>query len=176
MFVRFLIAVVIVFGAATGAFAQAQPAQKSTVTAVTPTPDDRARQWLVLVDDKNYAQSWSEAGKAFQNEILAVGFAMLPAPGMRPGAMMQFVGEYGAYCLREIRLQILVADIKPKHDLMRIVGCAVDAESRDDDIRHIHHDNVDVAVEQYAASLCRLAEHSVQALAERRREKRRSPP
>ena len=43
------------------------PAKKSTITAATPTPDDRARQWLVLVDDKNYAQSWSEAGKAFQN-------------------------------------------------------------------------------------------------------------
>ena len=116
------------------------------------------------------------AGKAFQNEILAVGFWVLAAAGMRPGAMVQFMPQYGTYCLGEIRLQILVADIKAKHDRMRIVGCAVDAESRDDDIRHIHHDNVDVAVEQYAASLCRLAEHSVQALAERRREKRRSPP
>ena len=49
------------------AFAQAAvPTKKSTITAVTPTPDDRARQWLVLVDDKNYAQSWSEAAKAFQ--------------------------------------------------------------------------------------------------------------
>lgn len=67
MFVRFFIAAMIILGAATGALAQAQPAQKSTVTAVTPTPDDRARQWLVLVDDKNYAQSWSQAGKAFQN-------------------------------------------------------------------------------------------------------------
>ena len=67
MFVRFLVAVIILCGVATGACAQAQPAQKSTVTAVTPTPDDRARQWLVLVDDKNYAQSWSQAGKAFQN-------------------------------------------------------------------------------------------------------------
>jgi hypothetical protein len=42
------------------------PAKKSTVTAATPTPDDRARQWLILVDDKNYAQSWSDAGKTFQ--------------------------------------------------------------------------------------------------------------
>jgi hypothetical protein len=42
------------------------PARKSTVTAAMPTPDDRARQWLVLVDDKDYAKSWSEAGKAFQ--------------------------------------------------------------------------------------------------------------
>ena len=49
------------------------PAPKSTITGpktitgATPAPDDRAKQWLVLVDDKNYAQSWSEAGKAFQN-------------------------------------------------------------------------------------------------------------
>jgi len=51
------------------------PAKKSTVTAATPTPDDRARQWLVLVDDKNYAQSWSQAGKAFQNKQKAEAWA-----------------------------------------------------------------------------------------------------
>ena len=66
MLVRLAIAILALFGAATGALAQAAPAKESTVTAVTPTPDDRARQWLVLVDDKNYAQSWSEASKAFQ--------------------------------------------------------------------------------------------------------------
>ena len=67
MFIRPVFAILLVFGAATGALAQAAPTKASTVTAVTPTPDDRARQWLVLVDDKNYAQSWSEASKAFQN-------------------------------------------------------------------------------------------------------------
>jgi hypothetical protein len=67
MFLRLVIAVMVFIGPATGALAQAAPAKQSTVTAVTPTPDDRARQWLVLVDDKNYAQSWSEASKAFQN-------------------------------------------------------------------------------------------------------------
>ena len=51
------------------------PAKKSTVTAATPTPDDRARQWLVLVDDKNYTQSWSQAGKAFQNKQKADAWA-----------------------------------------------------------------------------------------------------
>src|SRR5471032_903293 len=66
MFLRSLLVGLLLFGAATPAFAQAAPAKKSTITAVTPTPDDRARQWLVLVDDKNYAQSWSEAAKAFQ--------------------------------------------------------------------------------------------------------------
>lgn len=45
---------------------QAAPARPSQVPAVTPTPDDRAREWLVLVDDKNYAQSWNQAAKTFQ--------------------------------------------------------------------------------------------------------------
>src|SRR5277367_215683 len=67
MFTRPVFAILLVFAAATGALAQAAPTKPSTITAVTPAPDDRARQWLVLVDDKNYAQSWSEAGKAFQN-------------------------------------------------------------------------------------------------------------
>ncbi len=67
MFVRSIIAALILFGAATPAFSQAAPAKKSTITAATPTPDDRARQWLVLVDDKNYSQSWSDAAKSFQN-------------------------------------------------------------------------------------------------------------
>ena len=64
--IRPVIAALFLFCAATPAFSQAAPAKKSTVTAVTPTPDDRARQWLILVDDKNYSQSWSEAAKAFQ--------------------------------------------------------------------------------------------------------------
>jgi hypothetical protein len=72
MFARLLIASLLLLGAPIQvsiehAWAQAAPAKPSTVTAVTPTPDDRARQWLVLVDDKNYAQSWSEASKAFRS-------------------------------------------------------------------------------------------------------------
>jgi Protein of unknown function (DUF4019) len=62
-----LVASLLLLGPPTQALAQAGPAKPSTVTAVTPTPDDRARQWLVLVDDKNYAQSWNEASKAFQS-------------------------------------------------------------------------------------------------------------
>lgn len=61
------------------------PAKKSTVTAATPTPDDRARQWLVLVDDKNYAQSWSQAGKAFQAKQKADAWAA--AAGDKRGAL-----------------------------------------------------------------------------------------
>ena len=61
-------ALAILIAAAAPAFSQAVPVSKSTVTAAMPTPDDRARQWLILVDDKNYTQSWSQAGKTFQNK------------------------------------------------------------------------------------------------------------
>ena len=67
MFVRTAIALLMIASAAP-AYAQAVPAKKSTVTAAMPTPDDRARQWLVLVDDKNYAQSWSDASRSFQGK------------------------------------------------------------------------------------------------------------
>jgi hypothetical protein len=33
-------------------------------TAMTPTPDDRAKQWLSLVDDKNYADAYKQMGAA----------------------------------------------------------------------------------------------------------------
>jgi Protein of unknown function (DUF4019) len=84
MFIRALLAALLILG--TPALAQRQkdkvapptgapaPPVKNTtitgsktITGATPAPDDRAKQWLVLVDDKNYAQSWSESGKAFQN-------------------------------------------------------------------------------------------------------------
>jgi len=29
-------------------------------TAMTPTPDERAKQWLVLIDDKNYADAYGQ--------------------------------------------------------------------------------------------------------------------
>lgn len=67
MFARVVLALLMVCSAATSVLAQAGPAKISTFTAVIPTPDERARQWLVLLDDKNYAQSWSQASKSFQN-------------------------------------------------------------------------------------------------------------
>ncbi len=66
MFVRPIFAAILLCIAAGPAFSQAAPAKPFQVTAVTPTPDDRAREWLVLVDDKNYPQSWNQAAKAFQ--------------------------------------------------------------------------------------------------------------
>ena len=66
MFFRFAVIALLLFGAAVPAAAQSAPARRVPVSGATPAPDDRARQWLVLVDDKNFAQSWKDAGKAFQ--------------------------------------------------------------------------------------------------------------
>jgi hypothetical protein len=64
------------------ALAQAQ--RRPVISAAVPTPDDRARAWLVLVDDKNYAQSWSEAGKAFQNRRKSDAWASEEAAKREP--------------------------------------------------------------------------------------------
>ena len=37
------------------------PAQQ----AAQPSPDDRARQWLTLMDNGNYAQAWNDAAPVF---------------------------------------------------------------------------------------------------------------
>ncbi len=63
MIARCLLAFALIFTTAVPAFSQA-PARR--ISGAVPAPDDRARQWLVLVDDKNYTQSWSEAGAAFK--------------------------------------------------------------------------------------------------------------
>jgi Protein of unknown function (DUF4019) len=40
-------------------------------TAMTPTPDDRAKQWLTLVDDQNYADSYKQMGAVARDKISA---------------------------------------------------------------------------------------------------------
>ena len=75
MFLRFAVIALLIFGAAAPAVAQSAPARRAPISAATPAPDDRARQWLVLVDDKNFAQSWKDAGKAFQNRQTADAWA-----------------------------------------------------------------------------------------------------
>lgn len=73
MIFRSTIAALLVLCAATPAFSQAS--RRPVITASTPTPDDRARQWLVLVDDKNYSSSWMQSAKAFQGRQKADAWA-----------------------------------------------------------------------------------------------------
>ena len=92
MFARPTLAVLLV---ATPALAQpAAPVKASTVTAATPSPDDRARQWLVLIDDRNYAQGRSTAAKAFQNRGSADAWAARMAAERE---------SYGAVASRDLK-------------------------------------------------------------------------
>ena len=84
MFARSIIAALLLFGAAVPAYSQAASAKKPAITAATPAPDDRARQWLILVDDQNYPQSWNEAAKAFQNRQKADAWATAAATTRAP--------------------------------------------------------------------------------------------
>jgi hypothetical protein len=57
-------------------------------TAMTPTPDDRAKQWLALVDDSNYAEAWKQAGPYLRAHQSADAFlAAVGAKRMPMGAM-----------------------------------------------------------------------------------------
>lgn len=74
MIARCLIAFALIFASAAPALAQ-KPSPAKRISGTVPVPDDRARQWLVLVDDKNYAQSWGEAGAAFKGKQKADAWA-----------------------------------------------------------------------------------------------------
>jgi hypothetical protein len=86
MIIRFCLTALLVIAAPSAIFAQ--PTKKSTVTAAMPAPNDRARHWLTLVDDKNYAQSWNEAGAAFKARQTADAWTKSAADTRGPlGAM-----------------------------------------------------------------------------------------
>jgi hypothetical protein len=74
MIARCLVVLTLIFTIAAPALAQS-PSPARRISGTVPAPDDRARQWLVLVDDKNYAQSWTEAGAAFKAKQRADAWA-----------------------------------------------------------------------------------------------------
>ncbi|HEY4076269.1 MAG TPA: DUF4019 domain-containing protein [Rhizomicrobium sp.] len=51
--------------AAAPAWAQATNAP----TAMTPSPDDRARQWLTLLDDQNYADAYTQMAATARGKV-----------------------------------------------------------------------------------------------------------
>lgn len=84
MVARILLAAFMTVVAAAPGLAQGAPKSSPVITAVVPTPDDRARQWLVLVDDKNYAQSWAEASPAFKAKRTKEAWAKMAAAMRAP--------------------------------------------------------------------------------------------
>lgn len=51
--------------------AWAQAAGPGAATAMTPSPDDRARQWLTLLDDRNYADAYKQMASSAREKISA---------------------------------------------------------------------------------------------------------
>jgi hypothetical protein len=76
-----------------GALAQgAQPPPASgavgPATALTPSPDARAKQWLTLLDDKNYADAYKQMGTAAQGKIASGAWTQKQVTTREPlGAM-----------------------------------------------------------------------------------------
>ena len=44
-------------------------------TSMTPSPDVRAKQWLTLVDDKNYTDAYKQTGAAAQGKTAPAAWA-----------------------------------------------------------------------------------------------------
>jgi hypothetical protein len=44
-------------------------------TAMTPSPDDRAKQWLTLIDDQNYADAYKQMGAIARGKVSEQDFA-----------------------------------------------------------------------------------------------------
>ena len=53
------------------AFTSVVSAQTATPNAAQPTPDDRARQWLTLIDDSNYTAGIAQMGPATRKDDIA---------------------------------------------------------------------------------------------------------
>lgn len=57
--------------------------------AAQPTPDDRARQWLTLLDNANYTQAWTDAGPGLRDSNKNGAWAADTAKQREPlGAMV----------------------------------------------------------------------------------------
>lgn len=47
------------------------PALAAPATSMTTSPDDRAKQWMTLIDDQNYADAYQQMGAVARGKIAA---------------------------------------------------------------------------------------------------------
>ena len=59
--------IAVIFVALFAAAASAAPVRLSQFSPGKATPDERARQWLTLLDDGDYGRSWQESGNALRS-------------------------------------------------------------------------------------------------------------
>jgi hypothetical protein len=77
--------------------AWAQTAAGSS-TAMTPTPDDRAKQWLTVFDDQNYADAYKQMGAVARDKASEQNFAE------KVGGVRAPLGAMSSRTLKDVRL------------------------------------------------------------------------
>jgi len=87
-----LVALVLMF--CTPALAQAA----APSTPMTPTPDDRAKQWLTLIDDKNYADAYKQMGASARGKVSQQDFTA------KVGGERTPLGAMSSRTLKDVKL------------------------------------------------------------------------
>jgi hypothetical protein len=67
-------------------------------TAMTPTPDDRAKQWPSLVDDQNYADAYKQMGDVARGKVSADDFSKTVSGVRAP------LGAMSSRALKDVKL------------------------------------------------------------------------
>jgi hypothetical protein len=67
-------------------------------TAMTPTPDERAKQWLTLIDDQNYADAYKQMGAAARAKATEQDFAAKVGGARTP------LGAMSSRTLKDVKL------------------------------------------------------------------------
>ena len=78
--------------------AWAQAPGAGVPTAMTPSPDDRARQWLTLLDDGNYTDAYKQISAAARRKISGDAWAE------KMTAMRTPLGAMSSRTLKEVKL------------------------------------------------------------------------
>jgi len=67
-------------------------------TAMTPTPDDRAKQWLTVIDDQNYADAYKQMGALARDKVAEQNFAEKVGGARAP------LGAMSSRTLKDVRM------------------------------------------------------------------------
>jgi hypothetical protein len=67
-------------------------------TAMTPTPDDRAKQWLSLIDDQNYADAYKQMGAVGRDKVSVESFSKTV------GGVREPLGAMSSRALKDVKL------------------------------------------------------------------------
>ena len=83
---------------APAALAQTAAAPAGPSTPMTPAPDDRAKQWLTLLDDKNYSDSYNQLAASARSKISVDSWST------KFGALREPLGAMATRTIKDVKL------------------------------------------------------------------------